>query len=171
MVFEEAHAYLGAGQTPTVRSAVQRVVKEGRKDGVGAMVVSQRPAEIDQTILSQCGTIFALRLANTTDRNHVVSSVMENLAGVFAMLPALRTGEAIIVGEAVSLPTRVLVDLPTHLPESTDPLVVAHDLPGGWDRGREPSDYVDVVERWRTQEATSRRVVRGIHPSDDEEEE
>lgn len=170
MVFEEAHAYLGAGQSPIVRSAVQRVVKEGRKYGVGAMVVSQRPAEIDQTILSQCGTIFALRLANTTDRNHVVSSVMENLAGVFAMLPALRTGEAIVVGEAVSLPTRLLVDLPTHLPVSTDPLVVGGDRPGGWDRGREPSDYADVVERWRTQDPTSRRMVTPNQSPDDEEE-
>jgi len=67
------------------------------------MIVSQRPSEIDSTILSQCGTIFAMRLANDTDRGHVSGAASDNLKGLFEMLPVLRTGEAIIVGEAVSL--------------------------------------------------------------------
>lgn len=157
-VFEEAHAYL-ANHPSSANSAVQRVVKEGRKYGVGAMIVSQRPSEVDATILSQCGTVVAHRLANATDRGHVASAVADNLADVLSMLPILRTGEAIVIGEAVPVPMRVLVDLPTRLPESTDPKVVGVDLPGGWDRRREPTDYEDVMARWRSQDPTSTRTV------------
>lgn len=174
LVFEEAHAYLGKDQDHAVKSAVQRVVKEGRKYGIGAMVVSQRPSEVDSTILSQCGTVIALRLANTTDRNHVTSAVADNLGGVLSLLPVLRTGEAIVVGEAVPLPMRVLVDLPKYLPESTDPHVVGIGYPGGWDRHREPSDYEDVVGRWRSQDLWSRRAVlptgKASQPTEDEKE-
>lgn len=161
-VFEEAHAYLGGARSHGARLAVQRVVKEGRKYGVGAMIVSQRPSEVDSTILSQCGTVVALRLANATDRGHVSSAVADNLAGVLSMLPVLRTGEAIVVGEAVPLPMRVLVELPRHLPESTDPMVVGQSAPGGWDRRREPTDYRDVVMRWRTQDPASARLVESV---------
>ena len=149
-VFEEAHAYLGQSRSHSVKTAVQRVVKEGRKYGIGAMIVSQRPSEVDATILSQCGTVVAMRLANSADRGHVVSAVADNLAGVLSMLPILRTGEAIVVGEAVPLPMRVMIDLPP---------VVGMDAPGGWDRNREPSDYGDVVSRWRSQDPRSARLV------------
>jgi DNA helicase HerA-like ATPase len=134
-------------------------VKEGRKYGIGAMVVSQRPGEVDPTILSQCGTIIAMRLANSTDRGHVLGVVTDSLAGLLNMLPILRTGEAIIVGEAVPLPMRVLVDLPARLPDSADPSVVEDDLPGGWNRSREPSNYADVVSAWRRQDPRSSRLV------------
>ena len=159
-VFEEAHTYLGSSQPKAVQTAVQRVVKEGRKYGIGAMVVSQRPSEIDPTILSQCGTIIALRLSNANDRSHVVSAAADNLAGVLSLLPVLRTGEAIVVGEAVPLPMRVLVELPRYRPESTDPTVVGDEQPGGWDRKQEESaDYEDVMIRWRSQDASSRNTV------------
>ena len=159
-VFEEAHAYLSRITTDSAALAVQRVVKEGRKYGIGAMIVSQRPAEIDPTILSQCGTIVAMRLANSTDRAHVLGAVTDNLTGLLGMLPILRTGEAIVVGEAVPLPMRVLVNLPARLPDSVDPLVFDEDHPGGWNRRREPSDYKDVVSTWRRQDPLSRKLVR-----------
>ena len=159
-VFEEAHTYLGGSQSQPVQTAVQRVVKEGRKYGIGAMVVSQRPSEVDPTILSQRGTIIALRLSNANDRGHVVSAAADNLAGVLSLLPVLRTGEAIVVGEAVPLPMRVLVELPRYRPESTDPTVVGDEQPGGWDRKQEESaDYEDVMIRWRSQDASSKRTV------------
>ena len=159
-VFEEAHTYLGSSEPQPVQTAVQRVVKEGRKYGIGAMVVSQRPSEVDPTILSQCGTIIALRLSNAKDRGHVVSAAADNLAGVLSLLPVLRTGEAIVVGEAVPLPMRVLVELPRYRPESTDPTVVGDEQPGGWDRKQEQSaDYEDVMIRWRSQDASSKRTV------------
>ena len=125
------------------------------------MIVSQRPAEVDTTILSQCGTVFALRLSNPTDRAHVTGATTENLEGLFAMLPVLRTGEAIIVGEAVNLPVRTILDPPppNRRPDSTDPLIFNEDNPGGWNRKREPSDYAEVVEVWRKQSPRSPRIV------------
>ncbi len=170
LVLEEAHAYLSKENSGPAADAVKQIAKEGRKYGVGLMLVSQRPSEIDPTILSQCGTIFAMRLANEIDRGHVVGAASDNLKGLFSMLPVLRTGEAIIVGEAVSLPTRTLIDrLPDdQRPDSDDPRVVDRmtyekggsvkipggpESPGGWNRKREPSDYLGVVEQMRRQDA------------------
>lgn len=158
VVLEEAHTYLSPGETGPAASAVRRIAKEGRKYGIGAMIVSQRPSEIDSTILSQCGTIFAMRLANQQDRSHVTGAVTENLEGLLSMLPTLRTGEAVIVGEAVHLPVRTLIDPPARnrRPDSSDPLVYGgDDHPGGWDRQREPGDYADVVTVWRKQQPRS----------------
>ncbi len=164
IVLEEAHAYLDQKQMAAV--AVRRIAKEGRKYGIGMMLVSQRPAEIDQTILSQCGTIFALRLSNSVDRGHIKGAASDNLDGLFAMLPVLRTGEAVIVGEAVNLPIRTLIDRPSskRRPDSTDPKVVVpgseaegYESPAGWNQKRDPSDYAEAVELWRRQDARSKR--------------
>ncbi len=161
LVLEEAHAYLGKDDVGPASQAVRRIVKEGRKYGIGAMIISQRPVEIDTTILSQCGTFFAMRLANSQDRSHVTSAVSENLEGLFQMLPILRTGEAIIVGEAVHIPVRTLIDPPSRnrRPDSQDPVVYEENNPGGWNRGREPSNYAEVVELWRKQDPVSTRIV------------
>ncbi|WNV04033.1 DUF87 domain-containing protein [Candidatus Methylospira mobilis] len=160
LVLEEAHAYLSKENAGTAAVAVRKVAKEGRKYGVGMMIVSQRPSEIDSTILSQCGTIFAMRLANDTDRGHVTSAASDNLKGLFEMLPVLRTGEAIIVGEAVSLPVRTLISPPPldRRPDSVDPRVVERgDInsgfqgPAGWGQRRDPPDYAAMVRQWRKQ--------------------
>ena len=162
IVLEEAHAYLGREHVGTASNAVRRIAKEGRKYGVGTMIVSQRPSEIDPTILSQCGTIFAMRLANDVDRGQVTGAASDNLKGLFEMLPILRTGEAIIVGEAVSLPMRTLVDPPNmnRWPDSRDPSVAVrgdstegYDDEGGWTTPRQKEDYNIVMRQWRTQSA------------------
>jgi DNA helicase HerA-like ATPase len=160
IVLEEAHAYLGKDDIGQAARAVRRIVKEGRKYGIGAMIVSQRPVEIDTTILSQCGTFFAMRLGNANDRSQVTSVVSDNLEGLFAMLPILRTGEAIIVGEAVHIPMRAMIDPPprNRRPDSQDPVVYDDFGPGGWNRGREASDYKEVVELWRKQDPTSSHI-------------
>jgi uncharacterized protein len=149
---------------PLVPNQIPRsigIAKEGRKYGVGIMIVSQRPSEIDPTILSQCGTIVAMRLANDIDRGQVASTASDNLKGLFEMLPILRTGEAIIVGEAVSLPIRTLIDSPekNRRPDSGDPLVVVRGDPnkdgyegeGGWAIPRHQEDYEIVMRQWRKQ--------------------
>jgi hypothetical protein len=161
LVLEEAHAYLGKDDVGPAAQAVRRIVKEGRKYGIGAMIISQRPVEIDTTILSQCGTFFAMRLANSQDRSHVTSAVSENLEGLFQMLPILRTGEAIIVGEGVHIPVRTMIDPPSRnrRPDSQDPVVYEESNPGGWNRNREPSNYAEVVELWRKQDPVSTRIV------------
>jgi DNA helicase HerA-like ATPase len=123
MVFEEAHTYLPRAEGQFIqgyaRRAVQRVLKEGRKYGVGAVVVSQRPAELDETILSQCGTFVALRLTNSQDQGRVAAMVPDEISGLTNLLPTLRTGEAVILGEAMALPSRVRIDLaPAATPNS-----------------------------------------------------
>ena len=105
-VLEEAHNYLGSQSKGRAATAAKRIAKEGRKYGVGLMLVSQRPSEIDPTILSQCGTTISLRLTNDADQGQVRSCAADNLEGLFGMLPSLRTGEALLVGEAVSMPVR-----------------------------------------------------------------
>ncbi len=161
VVLEEAHTYLGKEHAGTAASAVRRIAKEGRKYGVGVMIVSQRPSEIDPTILSQCGTIFAMRLANDIDRGQVSGAASDNLKGLFDILPILRTGEAIIVGESVSLPIRTLIDPPEkhRQPDSGDPRVVVRGDPtkdgfegeGGWAVPRHHEDYGIVMRQWRKQ--------------------
>jgi len=156
-VLEEAHAYLNTGNEGSASIAVRRIVKEGRKYGLGAMIISQRPAEIDPTILSQCGTIFALRLANSTDRSHVTSTVSDNLEGLFSMLPTLRTGEAIIVGESVHLPLRVIIDasIKSRRPDSHDPKIYDPDALEGWNRKIDQENYTNVLVKWRKEDPRS----------------
>ncbi len=126
LVYEEAHSYLPRGGSSQfvpgfAGRSVRRVLKEGRKYGVGALVVSQRPSELDDTVLSQCGTFFALRLSNTEDQSRIRATVPEALAGLTDLLPAMRTGEALIVGEAVQIPSRVRLPLVEPRPKSDDP--------------------------------------------------
>jgi len=158
VVMEEAHRYLGPDAGTVASEVVKRIAKEGRKYGVGAMIVSQRPAEVDETVLSQCGTIIALRLSNPTDRNRVKGTLPDNLAGLMDLLPVLRTGEAIITGEAARLPVRCRVTLPgkDHLPRSNDPKVTE-----SWSRRRSAEGYDRVVASWRGQQTTA--VIRQLN--------
>jgi hypothetical protein len=167
IVMEEAHAYVGKDDAGPAARMVRRIVREGRKYGIGAMVISQRPSEIDPTILSQCGTLVAMRLNNSQDRSQVSASSSDNLEGLFSLLPILRTGEAIVVGEAVHVPTRVLIEAPTldRRPESADPNVFEESLPGGWNRSRESSNYGQVVEAWRGQDPRVGQYRGGSTPS------
>lgn len=167
LVMEEAHIYLNDDCAGMASKVVQRIVKEGRKYGVGAMIVSQRPSEINSTILSQCGTFFALRLSNANDRGHIKSAISDNLDGLTGMLPILRTGEAIILGEAVKLPMRTTIEAPprNRRPDSQDPIIydeVSFDEsqnPGGWGiKMEEKPNYEEIVEAWRSQNPKIERV-------------
>ena len=158
LVMEEAHNYLNS--EGSALSIVQKIVKEGRKYGIGTMIVSQRPSEINATILSQCGTFFALRLSNSTDRSHITSAVSYNLEGLTSMLPILKTGEAIILGESVKLPMRTIIKAPPRdkRPDSQDPIIFDEVdtneslLPGGWGNMMEKNpNYEEFIETWRAQ--------------------
>ena len=159
VVMEEAHRYLSKEADGPARAMVQRIVKEGRKFGIGAMVVSQRPSEVDETILSQCGTFIALRLSNSADRAKVQASLPDNLTGVVDSLPVLRVGEAIITGEAARLPIRCRITLPDekNRPNSEDPAVAKR-----WQGARLPESYERVAAAWRAQSPvwTTLRVLR-----------
>lgn len=150
LVLEEAHRYLSSENSGLAKHMVRRIAKEGRKFGVGSMLISQRPSEIDETILSQCGTIFSLRITNSTDRNRVKAAMSDGLAGIVDSLPVLRTGEAIVTGEAAKLPMRFKFRLPKdgQFPDSQDPKVSQN-----WAREYKESDFKDVINCWRQQDA------------------
>ena len=167
LLMEEAHNYLGA--EGSALSIVQKIVKEGRKYGIGSMIVSQRPSEINSTILSQCGTFIALRLSNSTDRGYITGAVSDNLEGLTSMLPILKTGEAIILGEAVKLPMRTIIKAPPKdkRPDSQDPVVFdeidTNDSlrPGGWgNKMEENPKYEEFIETWRAQNPKIDRIIK-----------
>lgn len=169
LVMEEAHIYLNDSFKGIASRTVQRIVKEGRKYGIGAMIVSQRPSEINSTILSQCGTFFALRLANSTDRGHITGAISDSLESLTNMLPILRTGEAIIIGEAVKLPMRTIIEAPPkdRRPDSQDPIIY-DEVPqedslntGGWGIKMENDPrYEELVEAWRAQNPIIEKVIK-----------
>lgn len=123
IVLEEAHNYLKAGQEAISSRTVQTIAKEGRKYGVGLMLVTQRPSELDETVISQCGSMIALRMTNGKDRGHVASAVQDDLQDLVGLLPSLRTGEGLVVGEMVKIPSRVRFDRVAKSPKSGDPNV------------------------------------------------
>lgn len=125
IVLEEAHNYLKAGENSIASRTVQKVAKEGRKYGVGLMLVTQRPSELDETVISQCGTIMSLRMNNNDDRSHVRGAIQDELQTMVDLLPSLRTGEAIISGEAVKIPSRVQFYKLENAPKGSDPNVSA----------------------------------------------
>ena len=125
IAYEEAHSYLGKNNnTIYAKDAVERIFKEGRKFGIGAMVISQRPSELSETILAQVGTFIALRLTNSSDQSIVKSMAPDNMNSLIDLLPSLRIGEAVVVGEAINIPSRVKLPLQTPCPDSSDPDVV-----------------------------------------------
>ncbi|MCI0470086.1 MAG: ATP-binding protein [Candidatus Aminicenantes bacterium] len=147
IVLEEAHNYLKAGEDSISSRTVQAIAKEGRKYGVGLLLVTQRPKELDETVLSQCGSLIALRMTNRGDRGHVAAAVQDELHGIIDLLPSLKTGEGIIMGEAVKIPSRVKFAKIARAPKSSDPLVSIK-----WREERpDNSEFEKAVYLWRSQ--------------------
>jgi DNA helicase HerA-like ATPase len=143
IVLEEAHRYLGETAAPIERNAANRIAREGRKYGVGLMLVTQRPSDLPDTALAQCGTIIALRLSNSADQGRIRTALPDSVAGLAETLPSLRTGEAIISGEALVLPTRVVLDRPDPLPLAEDPSL------DSWRSGAGTRDVSRALATWR----------------------
>ena len=157
VVCEEAHRYMAAdhsiGFAPT-RRAISRIAKEGRKYGVFLGLVTQRPAELDPTILSQCSTLFAMRMTNDRDQTLLRSAVADTTANLLAFLPSLGTGEAFAFGEGVALPARLKFEqLPSHLLPKSETMSLAE---GGTTSMRDKQFLSCVVERWRGRVAAQR---------------
>lgn len=148
IVLEEAHNYLKAGENSIASRTVQKVAKEGRKYGVGLMLVTQRPSELDETVMSQCGTIIALRMNNNKDRGHVHGAIQDELQTMVDLLPSLRTGEAIISGEAVKIPSRVQFYKLGNAPKGSDP-----DVAKCWqvEPNANVASYEMLVNLWQNQ--------------------
>jgi hypothetical protein len=150
LVCEEAHRYIpndpAAGFGPT-RKALARIAKEGRKYAVALGLVTQRPSELSETVLSQCGTLFALRMSNDRDQAYVRRALPEGAETLLAALPALGTREAVVVGEAPAVAMRMRF---AELPQHARPRAAGASFAEAWqldDPGRDV--LAGVIDRWR----------------------
>src|ERR1700683_1821273 len=146
VMLDEAHRFLPEGLDTPAHRAFSRIAKEGRKYGVGLMIVTQRPSDIDAAVLSQCGTMLALRMTNPHDRGAVRGSIPDDLGDLIDLLPSLRTGEALVLGDALQVPSRVRVRKAREKPEGEDPA-----LPAAWlaEPRPDPRFYEQAVHNWR----------------------
>jgi len=145
LVCEEAHRYVpdrGEAEYAAAQVAIRRIAREGRKYGIGLMLVSQRPADVESTVISQCGTWLVLRLTNAADQQHVSRFLPDGLSGMTKALPNLAQQEAIFVGEAAALPARVRIrDLPREkLPKSE-----SAKFAEGWSSERLTEEQIAVI--------------------------
>lgn len=150
LVCEEAHRYVplnsNLGFEPCKR-AIAKIAKEGRKYGASLCIVTQRPAEIDPTILSQCNTVFALRMSNDRDQAIVTSAISDTGSGLLEFLSALGQREAIAFGDGVALPVRIKFD---ELPKNKLPRSSTAKFSEKWQKSIGDEGFLDqVVERWR----------------------
>ncbi len=152
VVLDEAHRFLPSeGNTPA-HDVISRIAKEGRKYGVGLMVVTQRPSDVDPAVLSQCGTMIALRVTNSTDRGAVSGMIPDDLGDLTELLPALRTGETLALGEALQIPSRIRIRKARSKPVGEDA-----PLPAAWRKEErpDPAIYVTAVKNWRAQSTSA----------------
>lgn len=150
LMCEEAHAYVpraAESQFAGSRKSMERIAKEGRKYGVGLAIISQRPHEVSETVLAQCGTFICLRITNPDDQGYVRRLVPESEGDLVSVLAGLGRGEALVLGEGVPLPTRVQFDKPSPAPNSDDV-----DFHAKWVDGPEDLDVDEIIKRWRNQE-------------------
>ena len=154
IVCEEAHRYVPnkvEAQYRASQDSIRRVAKEGRKYGIGLFLVSQRPAEVEPTVLSQCNSWIVLRITNNADREQVKGALPDSLAGLTKILSGLRHREAIFVGQAASLPSRILM---TDLKKAGKSLPRSHDIDfeEGWQHAILNDEYLGkVAKKWRIQ--------------------
>lgn len=151
LVCDEAHMYLPRkdGKNPVEQRAIEnfeKIAKEGRKYGVALLVVSQRPSDVSPTILSQCHNVISLRLSNSDDQTTVKRLMPESLEGLLDTLPILDIGEALVVGDAVLLPSRIRIS-----PPKEKPLSATIDFWDEWTKCPDSPEFERSVENMRRQ--------------------
>jgi hypothetical protein len=152
VVLDEAHRFVPEGGDTPAHRTLSMIAKEGRKYGTGLMLVTQRPSEIDSAILSQCGSMIALRLTNSADRSKVSAAVPDDLGGLVDQLPSLRTGEGVFLGEVMPIPSRVRVRKAKQKPVGDNP-----KLPDVWQTPDRPDGalYTQALANWRAQSTSA----------------
>jgi len=147
---DEAHRYIPRDEVPgfePARLAFGRIAKEGRKYGVSLCLVTQRPSELSETVLSQCSTVIALRMSNSEDQDYVLSRLPDSASGLLSMLPTLCQQEAILVGEGTVHPMRVRFG---DLEAQHRPRTAPTSFPQAWDKDEKGRKYLtEVIQRWR----------------------
>jgi hypothetical protein len=152
LVCEEAHHYIPASQfagfAATTR-AVTRIAREGRKYGVGLALISQLPSELSPQALSQCGTVFALRLGHYLDQRFMATALPDAARGMLSALPSMRTQEAIVFGEGVRLPMHIRFD---DLPPDRRPRSDSAHFSKAWQTETADAEFLEEgILRWRQQ--------------------
>lgn len=147
LICEEAHRYVpdrGTAEYAAAQTAIRRIAREGRKYGIGLMLVSQRPSDVESTVISQCGTWLVLRLTNSADQQHVARFLPDGMSGMTKALPNLAQQEAIFVGEGAAIPARVRIrDLRAdQLPKSE-----TAKFAKGWTLDRLSAEEIDVIAK------------------------
>ena len=148
LVYEEAHKYVPKSELAKFRAsknAIERVAKEGRKYGVTLGIISQRPSEISETIFSQCNTFIVMRLTNPDDQNYVKRLLPDSMGKMTDILPSLKTGEALLIGESIEMPCIVKIDeCDEHKPSSND-----IDYIEIWQEQWKNVDFAKIVAEWK----------------------
>lgn len=151
VVYEEAHKYVPNSSLTkfrSVRTSIERIAKEGRKYGISLMIVSQRPSEISETIFSQCNNFIAMRLTNPADQNYVKRLLPDTVSNITENLPSLEKQEAIIIGDAITLPTLVCIDSIEKKPKSIDIDVLTE-----WQKDWYELDFTPIIQKLQKSEA------------------
>lgn len=147
LVCEEAHNYIpknGGAEYSASKHSIERIAKEGRKYGLNLMVVSQRPSEVSETIFSQCNNFIVLKLTNVNDQNCIKNLLPDNSSSLVDVLPTLSSGECLVVGDSVPLPSIVKMDMPNPIPSSSN--VNVYDE---WNKDWIDIAFEEVIKRWR----------------------
>lgn len=148
LVYEEAHKYVPKSDLSRFKSStlsIERIVKEGRKYGVTAMIVSQRPSEISETIFSQCSSFVAMRLTNPNDQSYVLKLLPDTLNSLVDKLPSLQQGEALLIGESIIMPSLITIDKCKLKPSSIDIKYLQV-----WKKEWENVDFKDLTNKWNS---------------------
>lgn len=147
LVYEEAHKYVPKSDLARYRSSrmsIERIAKEGRKYGVTLLIASQRPSEISETIFSQCNNFIAMRLTNPVDQDYVKRLLPDSLGGLTDMLPTLKSGEALLIGDSVVMPSLVQIDQCNPTPSSND--IRYFDL---WKAPWKNVEMKNIISNWQ----------------------
>ena len=149
IVCEEAHNYIpqnGGAEYNASKKSLERIAKEGRKYGLSLMVVSQRPSEVSETIFSQCNNFVVLRLTNFNDQNCVKRLLPDNNSSLVESLPSLSAGEALVVGDATTIPALIKMDMPDPKPKSDN-----IDFYSEWNNDWADIDLSQTIKKWRNE--------------------
>ena len=148
LVCDEAHIYMSNDMTKMKAvekkslEIFEKIAKEGRKYGIGLLIVSQRPAELNTTIMSQCNNIVSLKVTNDRDKSAVAAMLTDSLVGIVEMLPNLDVGECVVVGDAIMLPSKIILDKPKEKPKSA-----TIDFWDRWYDGKQTVFDIDVATK------------------------
>ncbi|WP_261180231.1 ATP-binding protein [Anaerobacillus sp. CMMVII] len=146
LVYEEAHKYvpkLKSAKYNASRTSIERIAKEGRKYGVTAMIVSQRPSEISETIFSQCSNFISMRLTNPEDQNYVKRLLPDVVGAITDSLSTLKEGEAIIIGDSIIMPSLVTIDRCEPQPSSNDIAYLQE-----WKKEWHNTNFEEIIKKW-----------------------